>query len=91
MNWFQRYTIPGAYFIIWISIICIPNVPHCHKVLKDIIPLIIVAVIPLGYILLVLSRLVYYMGLFNIFKPTWPKSKNCTKKDLKNELDCETV
>ncbi len=67
MNWFERYGVVGAYFLIVISIFLIINQYFAQVDFEKngtaIIALFSFSILPVGYILAILSQLLYYYGL----------------------------
>lgn len=64
MDWFKRYGIPGAYFCVltlaWIAI-CYPCKFNFFKAnIKDLVVLVVIAFLPIGYILTTIQMFIYY-------------------------------
>lgn len=65
MNWFERYGIPGLYFVLLVTILCcvIFGLPYC-KNQRDIAIKAFVATlpasVPIGYILVIFSQMLVY-------------------------------
>lgn len=64
MNWFERYGIPGSYFIAsmagWVYALY-PSIwnPHTSRDLQSLVALAAVIFLPIGYVISILSQTVY--------------------------------
>ncbi len=104
MNWFQRYTIPGVYFIAlttsWFHAL------YCYKTfnelsdLNTLITIAIVIVFPIGYIISVLQQFLYYRCAVLAIHMKVNKEANTTFSKLRdffslpspeNELEAEHI
>jgi hypothetical protein len=82
MNWFERYGIPGAYFVLLLatlSVICwadsLVQYFECHpQLLTGVAALGAAASIPIGYLLAIISQVLYYTPLswfWKVHRPAW--------------------
>lgn len=61
MNWFQRYGIPGAYFVALIATwayLSYPQIMQCYNP-SVLVALIVIGFLPIGYIISVVEQLIY--------------------------------
>jgi hypothetical protein len=87
MNWFERYGIPGLYFVLLITTLCctIFGLPHCKDQRDIAIKAFVAALpasVPIGYILVILSQMLYYCDKFpcqvhrKAWKKAWERAEN---------------
>ena len=98
MDWFKRYTIPGGYLIILFSIylgLDLENLSYlCYiKEYSTLIAgLIVISILPIGYILIILTQYLYYLkgnwNIFHIRREVW--NETFKDKNHKSELLIES-
>lgn len=93
MNWFERYGIPGLYFVLLVTILCcvIFGLPYC-KNQRDIAIKAFVATlpasVPIGYILVIFSQMLVYcdkIPWWRVHSEAWKKAGEKTKNDADKE------
>jgi hypothetical protein len=84
MNWFERYGIPGLYFVLLVTILCciIFGFPYCKDQRDIAIKAFVAALpasVPIGYILVIFSQaLVYWdkISWWRVHHEAWENAKN---------------
>jgi hypothetical protein len=78
MNWFERYGIPGLYFVLLVTILCciIFGFPYCKDQRDIAIKAFVAALpasVPIGYILVIFSQLLYYkvFSWWQVHREAW--------------------
>lgn len=93
MNWFERYGIPGLYFVLLVTVLCcvIFGLPYC-KNQRDIAIKAFVATlpasVPIGYILVIFSQMLVYcdkIPWWRVHSEAWKKAGEKTKNDADKE------
>jgi len=93
MNWFERYGIPGLYFVLLVTILCcvIFGLPYC-KNQRDIAIKVFVATlpasVPIGYILVIFSQMLVYcdkIPWWRVHSEAWKKAGEKTKNGADKE------
>jgi len=84
MNWFERYGIPGLYFVLLVATACYIFGPPCDK--DTAIQIFIAALsasLPIGYILVVTSQWLYYkVPCLQVHHKAWKAAKKDADKEL---------
>ena len=90
MNWFERYGIPGIYFgMLSVEIhFALVGLPIYDKA-AVIIGAVVMGSVPIGYVLVVASQVLYYrFGFLQVHRPAWNAVVNkWEKREWKVEAD----
>lgn len=85
MNWFERYGIPGLYFVLLVAAACYILGPPCdtEEIAMTAFGGTLAASLPIGYILLVTSQWLYYkVPWWQVHHKAWKVAKKDTDKEL---------
>jgi len=85
MNWFERYGIPGLYFVLLVAAVCYIFGPPCDTVETAITAfgVAVAASLPIGYILVVTSQWLYYkVPCLQVHHKAWKAAKKDADKEL---------
>jgi hypothetical protein len=88
MNWFERYGIPGFYFALLVAAACYVFGPPCDTVETAIkaFGVALAASLPFGYILVIISQLLYYkVPWWQVHRKAWKAAKKEVDKELLEE------
>lgn len=94
MDWFKRYGIPGAYFCVltlaWIAV-CYPcKFNYLKANIKDLVVLVVIAFLPIGYILTTIQMFFYYsIRCLGIHRDAQKEAKLPLPPEIKTKIKCE--
>jgi hypothetical protein len=85
MNWFERYGIPGLYFVLLVAAACYIFGHPCDKdTAIKIFAAALSASVPIGYILVIVSQMLVYcdkIPWWRVHRKAWEKAKGHVDKD----------
>jgi hypothetical protein len=88
MNWFERYGIPGLYFVLLVAVACYIFGPPYDTVENGMtaFEVALAASLPIGYILSVTSQWLYYkVPWWQVHHKAWKAAKKEVDKELLEE------
>ena len=84
MNWFERYSIPGLFFVTLLSILLWILFEFNFSLSPVIIGVLITISLPVGYIIVILSQVLYYfISPWKIHKKIWNEYLRDEKDEIK--------